>query len=354
MKLTDRAGKEETVTARNIVLATGGRPVYPDIPGAKECCITSDDIFSLPTAPGKTLLCGASYISLECAGFLHGLGYDTTIMVRSIYLRGFDQQMANKVGDYMEESGIKILKKYTLVKFEKLGDGTIRVSYKNPEGKIESEVYDTVVLAVGRKPIIEDVHVENAGVKLHEKSGFVLTDDYDRTNVDNIYCIGDLAEGRPELTPVAIQAGRYLAKRLFAGSLKKCDYQNVATTIFTPLEYGACGLSEEDAIQKYGEDNIEIYHSNFTPLEATVPHRLDNGCYVKLICNKLDKERVIGMHIIGPSAGEVIQGYALAFKTGATKEHFDELIGIHPTNAEVFTTLDKTKRSGTDPSVTGC
>jgi len=357
VKLTDKQGNEETVTARNIVLATGGRPVYPDIPGAKECCITSDDIFSLPYAPGKTLFCGASYISLECAGFLNGLGYDTTVMVRSILLRGFDQEMANKIGDYMEQSGVKFLRGYNLVKFEKIEEGTpgkVRVTYKNSEDKIESAVYDSVVLAIGRKPIIEDVAVQNAGVKVHEKSGFVVTDDADRTNVDNVYCIGDLAHDKPELTPVAINAGRLLAKRMFDGGVKKCDYDNVATTVFTPLEYGTCGLSEEDAIKKHGEENIEVYHSNFTPLEATVAHRLDNGCYVKLICNLKDNERVVGMHIVGPNAGEIIQGFAIAFKVGATKEHFDELIGIHPTNAEIFTTLDKTKRSGADPAVTGC
>ncbi|XP_066925765.1 thioredoxin reductase 1, cytoplasmic-like [Clytia hemisphaerica] len=355
LKLVDRSGKEETVTARNIVLATGGRPIYPDVPGAKECCITSDDIFSLPYAPGKTLFIGASYISLECAGFLHGLGYDTTVMVRSILLRGFDQEMANRIGDYMEQEGIKFLKGYNIVKFEKLEEGTpgkVRVTYKNAEDKIESAEYDSVVLAVGRKPLIDDVGVQNAGVQLHEKSGFVITDNADRTNVDNIYCIGDLAEGKPELTPVAIQAGRLLAKRIFAGAQKKCDYENVATTVFTPLEYGACGLSEEDAIKKYGDENVTTYHSNFTPLEATVAHRLDNGCYAKLICNKTDDERVIGMHVVGPNAGEMIQGFALAFKTGATKEHFDDLIGIHPTNAEIFTTLDKTKAE--DPAVTGC
>lgn len=357
LKLTDKSGNEEKITARNIVLATGGRPTYPDIPGAKECCITSDDIFSLPYAPGKTLFCGASYISLECAGFLHGLGYDTTVMVRSIFLRGFDQEMANKVADYMQETGIKFLKKYNLVKFEKLEEGSpgkIRVTYKNADDKIESDVYDTVVLAIGRKPLIDDVHVANVGVQLHEKSGFVITDDSDRTNIDNIYAVGDLANDKPELTPVAIQAGKLLARRLFGGAYKKCDYENVATTVFTPLEYGACGLSEESAIAKYGEENIEVYHSNFTPLEATVPHRLDNGCYAKLICNKSDNERIVGMHVAGPNAGEVIQGFAIAFKTNATKEHFDDLIGIHPTNAEIFTTMDKTKSSGADPSVTGC
>jgi len=357
LKLTDKGGKEETVTARNIVLAMGGRPIYPDVPGAKECCITSDDIFSLPHSPGKTLFCGASYIALECAGFLNGLNYDTTVMVRSILLRGFDQDMANKVGNYMESSGVKFKRGYNLVKFEKLEEdspGKIRVTFRNPEGVEESDIYNTVCLAVGRAPCTKDIGLDTAGVKLNEKNGFVLSDDNDRTNVDNIYGIGDVLDGKPELTPVAIQAGKLLARRMFAGSKKQCDYLNVPTTVFTPLEYGACGLSEEDAITKYGEDNVEVYHTNFTPLEATVPHRLDNECYAKIITHSRENERVVGVHIVGPNAGEVVQGFGIALKVGATKEHFDDLIGIHPTNAEVFTTMDKTKRSGAEINVTGC
>lgn len=357
LTLKDKSGNEETVTARNIVLAMGGRPTYPDIPGAKECAITSDDIFSLPYAPGRTLFIGASYISLECAGFLHGLGYDTTVMVRSIFLRGFDQDMANKVGEHMENHGVKFLKKCVPVKMEKIEEGSpgkVKVTYKNNEGVESSDVFDTVVFAVGRAPCTKGIGLENAGVKLNEKNGFVNTDVFDKTNVDNIYGIGDLADGKPELTPVAIQAGKLLARRLFAGGRKKCDYTSVPTTVFTPLEYGVCGLSEEDAIAQLGADNVEVYHSNFTPLEATVPHRLDNECYAKIICNLKDSERVVGVHVVGPNAGEIIQGFGIALKIGATKEHFDELIGIHPTNAEIFTTMDKTKRSGADINLTGC
>jgi len=354
LKLTDKSGNEETITARNIVLAMGGRPFYPDIPGVKECCITSDDIFSMEKAPGKTLFIGASYISLECAGFVHGLGYDTTVMVRSIFLRGFDQDMANKVGDYMAERGVKFLRKTVPTKMEKLPDGRIQVMYKPSDGEETSDIFDTVCLAIGRKPCTKNIGLESVDLKLNDKNGFVITDDYDQTNVSNIFAIGDLADGKPELTPAAIQAGKLLARRLYAGAKRKCDYTNVPTTVFTPLEYGMVGLSEEEAITKYGEENVEVYHSNFTPLEATVAHRLDNGCYTKVITHLKDNERIVGMHIIGPNAGEVIQGFSIALKTGATKEHLDDLIGIHPTNAEVLTTLDKTKRSGADIGVTGC
>lgn len=357
LKLTDKKGAQETVTARNIVLAVGGRPAYPNVPGLQENSITSDDLFSLSYSPGKTLVCGASYISLECGGFLHGLGYDVTIMVRSIFLRGFDQEMANKAADYMKESGVKFLMQHNIVKVERLEEGQpgkIRATFINAEGVEVTDEFNTVLVATGRKPCTEGIEIENSGIALNPKNGFVITDDYDKTNMDNIFAIGDVADGKPELTPVAIQAGKLLAKRLFAGAVEKCDYTNVPTTVFTPLEYGACGYSEEDAIAKFGEENIDVYHSNFTPLEAQVPHRLDNGCFGKVITNLSDDNRVVGIHVIGPNAGEMIQGFSIALKLGATKTAFDDLIGIHPTNAEIFTTMDKTKRSGADPNVTGC
>lgn len=170
----------------------------------------------------------------------------------------------------------------------------------------------------------------------------------------NIYAIGDVLDGRPELTPVAIQAGINLARRLCKLSDVKTDYVNVPTTVFTPLEYGCIGLSEEDAIQQYGEDNIEIYHKNIWPLEWSLPKKSDSACYLKLICVKNQDEKVVGFHYLGPNAGEVTQGYGLGINMGAKKADFDKLIGIHPTNAEYFTTMDITKSSGVDPSAAGC
>ena len=357
IKLRDRGGNEEIVTARDVVLAMGGRPVYPNVPGLKENSITSDDIFSLPHSPGKTLVCGASYIALECAGFLKGLGYDVTVMVRSIFLRGFDQEMANKVADFMEASGIKFLRDTNIVKLHRLEEGApgrVEATFRDSSGVEMNEEFNTVLVATGRTPLTEGIGLQHTGVEMNPKTGFIITDDSDRTNVENMYAIGDLAEGKPELTPVAIQAGKLLARRLYGGGDEKCDYTNVPTTIFTPLEYGVCGLSEEDAIAAHGEENIEVFHSNFTPLETTLPHRLDNGCFAKLICDVQDDMRVLGIHVLGPNAGEIIQGFSLALKLGAKKRNFDDVIGIHPTNAEVFTTLNVTKRSGNDPSVTGC
>jgi len=174
------------------------------------------------------------------------------------------------------------------------------------------------------------------------------------SSVDHIYAIGDVAEDRPELTPSAIQAGKLLARRLYGGSTVLTDYEHVPTTVFTPLEYGCVGLSEEDAIAKYGEEDIEIYHTHFQALETALPKRDENKCYAKLVCLKSQKERVVGFHYLGPNAGEVTQGFALGIRLGATKGDFSSLIGIHPTTAETFTTMEITKSSGANALKTGC
>ncbi|XP_076870244.1 thioredoxin reductase 3 [Brachyhypopomus gauderio] len=358
IKATNKRGKETFYTAARFVLATGERPRYLGIPGDKEYCITSDDLFSLPYCPGKTLVIGASYVSLECGGFLAGLGLDVTIMVRSILLRGFDQDMANRAGDYMETHGVKFLRKFVPVKVEELEPGTpgrLKVTAKSTEtGEIIEGEYNTVLIAVGRDACTEKIGLDKAGVKINPKNGKVPVNEEEQTNVPHIYAIGDILEGKWELTPVAIQAGKLLARRLYAGSSTKCDYVNVPTTVFTPLEYGSCGLPEERAVELYGQENLEIYHSLFWPLEFTVPNRDNNKCYAKIICNKLDNERVIGFHYLGPNAGEVTQGFGAAMKCGMTKDQLDMTIGIHPTCAEIFTTMAVTKSSGGDITQSGC
>ncbi|CAI5688975.1 unnamed protein product [Oreochromis niloticus] len=358
IKATNKRGKETFYTGAKFVLATGERPRYLGVPGDKEYCITSDDLFSLPYCPGKTLVIGASYVALECGGFLAGLGLDVTVMVRSILLRGFDQDMANRAGEHMEGHGVKFLRKYVPTKIEELEAGTpgrLKVTAKSTETDeiIEGE-YNTVLIAVGRDACTDKLGLDKAGVKVNPKNGKIPVNDEEQTNVPHIYAIGDILEGKWELTPVAIQAGKLLARRLYGGSTVKCDYINVPTTVFTPLEYGSCGLPEEKAIELYGEENIEVYHSLFWPLEFTVPGRDNNKCYSKIICNKLDNDRVIGFHYLGPNAGEVTQGFGAAMKCGVTKEQLDTTIGIHPTCAEVFTTLEVTKSSGGDITQSGC
>lgn len=257
-------GDIQKVTADKIVIAVGGRPSYPGIPGDKEFGITSDDMFSLKEAPGKTLVVGASYVALECAGFLSAFGYDTTVMVRSILLRGFDQDMANRIGNYMG-AHTKFIPKATPTKLEKQPNGMILVTF-NMNGKVMQAEYKTVLFAMGRYAVTDGLNLAAAGV-VAEKNGKFKVNDVEQTNVENIYAIGDVIYGQLELTPVAIKAGALLSKRLFAGATEKMDYTNVPTTVFTPLEYGCVGYTEDESNEKFGEDNIDVYHIQFQPLE---------------------------------------------------------------------------------------
>ncbi|GAB6033466.1 thioredoxin reductase [Chamberlinius hualienensis] len=356
IKAVDRRGKETTYTSEYFIIATGLRPRYPGIPGDREFGITSDDLFSLPYAPGKTCVIGASYVALECAGFLKALGYDVTVMVRSIFLRGFDQDMSERIGAFMQNEGIRILRECLPTQVEQLEvgqPGRIKVSAQFSNGEQFEEEFNTILFAIGRDACTVGIGLENVGVQLNPKNGKVVAVN-EQSSIPHIFGIGDILDGKPELTPVAIQAGRLLSSRLFGGSDVQCDYVNIPTTVFTPLEYGCCGYSEEDAIAKFGDENIEVYHSGMWPLEYTVAKRSENDCYVKLICLISENEKVVGFHYLGPNAGEVTQGFALGLRMGATKADFDNLIGIHPTCAEIFTTLEKTKRSGDSVKASGC
>lgn len=226
-------------------------------------------------------------------------------MVREKVLRGFDQQMAQLLVDNLEARGVRFIRNAVPSSLEKR-NGRIRVTYNNDE----TEDFDTVMLAVGRTPTTASLNLEAAGVKYDPKS-FKIFAQNEQTNVPHIYAVGDVLYGKLELTPVAIQAGKLLARRLFGASNKLMNYDKVATTVFTPLEYGCVGLSEEKAIQKHGEDCIEVYHGFYKPTEFLIPEKSIAQCYMKVIC--LRKERtVLGLHFIGPVAGEVIQGYAVA------------------------------------------
>eukprot|EP01099_Mayorella_cantabrigiensis_P005857 TRINITY_DN475_c0_g1_i1.p1 TRINITY_DN475_c0_g1~~TRINITY_DN475_c0_g1_i1.p1 ORF type:complete len:555 (+),score=134.07 TRINITY_DN475_c0_g1_i1:42-1667(+) len=388
-------GTKKSYTARRFVIAVGGRPKYPEIPGAQEFGITSDDIFSLQRPPGKTLCVGASYIALECGGFLVNMGYDVTVMARSILLRGFDQQCAENIGKYMSNHGVRFIRPAVPIKIERIEEdpepdkkeeedgekdeaeggseaqnewndddweeeekvdlpppGRKRVTYKLDNGEIKTEEYNTVLFAIGREAETRFLALDKAGVKVNPSGKFTTVNE--RTNVPHIYAVGDVLEGLLELTPTAIKAGKLLAERLYANSKTTMDYLNVPTTVFTPIEYGCVGYTEEDAVQKFGADNLEVYHVNWRPLEWTVPEREETACYCKLIVNLADNQRVIGYHVLAPNAGEMTQAVALAIRLKATKFDFDGTVGIHPTNAEEMTTMTITKRSGKKPSKTGC
>uniref|UniRef100_R4G4D5 thioredoxin-disulfide reductase (NADPH) n=2 Tax=Rhodnius TaxID=13248 RepID=R4G4D5_RHOPR len=349
---------QEKVTAETIIVATGGRPNYDDIPGAVDNAITSDDLFSLPKKPKNTLVIGGGYIALESACFLQELGNPCTVMYRSILLRGFDQQMAGKIEEHMKESGVKFVQRCVVLKISRDGGGEggqIRVEGKYEDGTPYSGSFSTVLLAIGRAPNTSGIGLEAVGVKVHEGTGKIMVDDYDRTNVPNIYAVGDVTFGRPELTPTAIQAGKLLVRRLYTFSVIHPTYRCIPTTVFTTLEYGCVGDSEERAVETYGESNIEVFHSSFSPLESSLAPRFDWRCYAKIVCLKEEeKMKVIGLHILGPNAGEVTQGFALAVKLGAYKEDFDLLFAIHPTNAQIFTKFQVTKSSGEDADLHRC
>lgn len=349
---TDDFGDEGMISAPKIVVSVGGRPHVDDI--AKAVAITSDDIFSWKKSPGKTLCVGAGYIALECGGFLTNLGYDTTILVRSVPLRAgsFDRQCVDKMVSSMKKMGTKFMGGIP-VKFVKQGD-VIEVTIKETKmdgDKVEEtgntivETFDTVLYATGRGMDTAGLALDAAGVK-YEKDGKVKVNEQDQTNIPHIYAIGDITVGSPELTPYAIQVGQLLARRLFKkGCTEVMDHTLIPTTVFTPFEYGRVGMTEEEARKKYGSANVEVYLSEFESLEAGAAHRFTKGvkedfgpnCLAKLVCVKSEDDRVVGFHFVGPNAGEVTQGYALGLKLGAKKADFDNLVGIHPTDAEVFT-----------------
>lgn len=296
------------------------RPYVPkDVPGAVEHSITSDDIFSLRQAPGKTLCVGAGYIALECAGFLNEVGFDTTIAVRSRLLRGFDEDCADKIGEIMHAGGNKFLFGVTPKSISKLESGKLEVTLQSTKGEPDIiDQFDTVLYATGRYADTAGLNLEAAGVTADASGKFVSPDGTESTNVPHIFAVGDVLAGRMELTPVAIDAGEKLARRLFAGSTKRLDYDLVPTTIFTPTEYGVCGLSEVDAIARHGADAVETFLWQWTSLEVQAAHRLKHpsireneidyqpaNSMCKLVCLKAEKNRVIGFHFVGPNAGEV-------------------------------------------------
>ncbi|XP_027193741.2 thioredoxin reductase 1, cytoplasmic-like [Dermatophagoides pteronyssinus] len=371
LRIVYKNKKEEFITSKNFIVATGERPVYPiDCKGALKYSITSDDLFSLKYPPGRTLVVGASYVALECAGFLRGLGYDVTVMVRSIVLRGFDRQCSEHVRNYMENyEHVKFIDHCVMKQIDELKPSEnnepplLRATYRNLDTDEEMmDEFNTILFAIGRKPCTDKIGLDIVGVEMDTK-GYIPNIN-EQTNVPHIYAIGDILQGRPQLTPVAIEAGILLARRLFTDQQINCDYINVPTTVFTPLEYGCCGYTEEEAIEKFGLDNIEVYHQYFTPTEWKLnyydrPRKPMNVCYAKVITTRSNdgdsrKELLLGFHYVGPNAGEIIQFTPFPLKMKATKADLDSMIGIHPTCAEIFTMLPISKRSGKEATQQGC
>jgi glutathione reductase (NADPH) len=322
-------GKGETYTAQKILIATGARPSVPrDIPGV-ELAITSNEAFHLPELPKKALIVGGGYIAVEFAGIFNGLGVETTLMYRGAnILRGFDNDVRAHVEAEMERRGITIVLGCEHTRLEKTQAGIRSTLTSGHE-----LTTDVVMYATGRDPYTEGLGLEAAGVALNEK-GAVIVDDSSRTNVDNIWAVGDVTD-RIALTPVAIREGAAFAETEFYGRPTAFDHEMVASAVFSQPPVGAVGLTEADARRKYGK--VDIYKTTFRPLKATF-YGGEERMLMKLVVHA-GTGKLVGCHIVGPDAPEMIQMAAIAIKMGATKAQWDATCAVHPTSAEELVTM---------------
>jgi len=347
-------GTSQTITAEHILIAVGGKPLVPPGEGVAEHTITSDGFFALEQQPKKAVVVGAGYIAVELAGVFHGLGTETHLVVRKgRALREFDPDISEFLDATMVKQGIAMHRNTDgVAKVELAEDGTKTVTCVNGEVITGANV---VLMAPGRIPDVERLGLKQVGVELTDKS-YVRVDEYQNTTVPGIYAVGDVA-GKIELTPMAIAAGRRLADRLFGPAelyfKAKTSYEQVPTVVFSHPTIGAIGVTEPQAVLKYGPDNIKVYRSTFVNLHYSMFSHLEPAdkpkTLVKLICAGIE-ERVVGLHIIGMAADEMLQGFGIAMKMGATKADFDACIAIHPTAAEEVVTLGTW---GTSPLVSG-
>jgi len=320
-----------TYSAGHVLIATGGRPSVPEVPGA-ELGITSDGFFELEDLPRKVVTVGAGYIAVELAGVLHGLGAEVTMVLRrDAFLRSFDPILRDTLMEVSEASGIRFQRRSQVVSLTRRDNG-IEVSLDTGE-RIEG--VDCVLWAVGREPNTDGLGLERVDVAT-DAGGFIPTDDYQSTNVEGVYAVGDVT-GRTALTPVAIAAGRRLADRLFGGQPEAAlDYENIPSVVFSHPPIGTVGLTEDEARQRFG-DGIRTYSARFTNMYyAVLEHKTPTA--VKLVTEGPD-EKVVGCHIIGDAADEMLQGFAVAVKMGARKRDLDDTVAIHPTAAEELVTL---------------
>jgi glutathione reductase (NADPH) len=315
----------KSYSAKHILVATGSWPQKPEIPGA-ELAITSNEAFHLERLPARALVVGGGYIAVEFASIFNGLGVRTTLAYRGArLLRGFDAELGTRLAEEMTRKGVSVLLNKTPSKVEK----GLKVTFQDGS----SETFDLVMFATGRKPNTANLGLEQAGVRLRE-DGAIVVDKCSQSSVPSIHAIGDVTN-RINLTPVATHEGMALAKTLFGGQTTPADHENVPTAVFSHPNLATVGLSEEQARHRYGA--VDIYKSAFRSLKHTMG-KSEEKVFMKLVVDAAS-QRVVGAHMIGPEAGEIIQGIAIAVKLGATKLQFDSTIGIHPTAAEEFVTL---------------
>ncbi|MDO4687891.1 glutathione-disulfide reductase [Plesiomonas shigelloides] len=322
----------EQITADHILIATGGYPTRPAIPGA-EYGIDSDGFFALRELPKRVAVVGAGYIAVEIAGVMHALGAETHLVVRKhAPLRSFDPMLIDTLLEVIKTEGPELHTQAVPQRVEKHADGSLTLHLE--DGR--SLHVDCLIWAIGRKPATDRLNLDASGVELDDR-GYIRVDMYQNTNVPGVYAVGDNT-GRIELTPVAVAAGRRLSERLFNNKPNEhLNYDNVPTVVFSHPPIGTVGLTEPQAIEQYGEANVKVYTSSFTAMyTAVTQHR--QPCRMKLVCVGAE-QKIVGIHGIGFGMDEILQGFAVAMKMGATKRDFDNTVAIHPTAAEEFVTM---------------
>lgn len=322
----------EQYTADHIVISPGGVPMVPDIPGA-EHGITSDGFFALTEQPKRVAIVGAGYIAVELAGLLRALGSEVDLLLRrQHFLSNFDAMLRETLMEEMVNDGVNILPNINLEKVEKQADGTLTLT---AQGGHIMQGFDTLIWAVGRSPNTGVLNLDAAGVN-YDGNGFIPCDEFQNTNVEGVYSVGDVT-GRAQLTPVAIAAARRLGDRLFDNQPeRRLDYENIPTVMFSHPPIGTVGLTEDEARDIHG-DAVKVYQTRFTPMyHAMTPHKTKTA--MKLVCVGA-QEKVVGIHLIGHGVDEMLQGFAVALKMGATKKDLDNTVAIHPTSSEELVTM---------------
>ena len=317
-------------SAKHILIATGGWPQIPEIPG-HEHAISSNEAFFLKELPKRVLVVGGGYIAVEFAGIFHGLGAQTSLLYRGdMFLRGFDGAVRKHLHEELVKRGMDVQFNADIERIDKQADGSLKATLKDGRELIA----DCVFYATGRRPMLDNLGLENTGVKL-DKCGFVEVDNLYQSAEPSILAIGDVI-GRVQLTPVALAEGMAVARRLFKPEqYRPVDYQMIPTAVFSLPNIGTVGLSEEQAVE--AGHKVQIFESSFRPMKLTLTE-CQERTLMKLVVDA-DTDKVLGCHMVGPEAGEIVQGLAIALKAGATKQHFDETIGVHPTAAEEFVTM---------------
>ncbi|KXO06932.1 MULTISPECIES: glutathione-disulfide reductase [Marinobacter] len=319
---------ERSYRAKHITVATGSWPVVPDVPG-KDCILTSNEMFYLPQLPRHAVVWGGGYIAVEFAGILAGLGVETTLLYRGdLFLRGFDNDVRRFTEQEMRKKGVDLRFNATIESIETQG-AHYQVMLSDGE-RLETGL---VMAATGRRALVDGLGLTELGIELNA-SGHIVVDDHFQTSVPSITALGDVI-GTPQLTPVALAQAMVLSRRLFGDGQGDMDYSAIPTAVFCQPNIGTVGLTEEEA--REAGYRLRIYRSEFRPMKYTLSGR-DERCLMKLVVDD-ETDKVLGAHMVGPDAGEIIQGLAVAIKAGATKAQFDSTMGIHPTSAEEFVTM---------------